>query len=202
MRANNGTTMPNTPLPTIRYPAGTRIVQVQPPQQAAVTFESPAINVMTDLAQVRAATIPPQSPLSQAELKMIHQGVRLLFVVSEMPSVDGIVTAGDLSGDKPLRLVHQQQLKFSDMTVSDVMTPLNDIDAIDIVALRRANVGQVVATLLKSGRPHLLVTEQVVGAPLIRGLISRTQIERQLGTQLMANEIATTFAEIEQALSH
>jgi len=195
-------TMPNTPLPTIRYPAGTRIVQAQPPQHGAVSFESPAINVMTDLTLVRAATIPPQSPLGQAELKMIHQGVRLLFVVSEMPSVDGIVTAGDLSGDKPLRLVHQRQMKFNDMTVSDVMTPLNEIDAIDIVALRRANVGQVVATLIRSGRPHLLVTQQMDGAPLIRGLISRTQIERQLGTQLMATEIATTFAEIEQALSH
>ena len=43
---------------------------------------------------------------------MIHQGVRLLFVVTQMPGVDGIVTAADLQGEKPLRLVSQRQVKF------------------------------------------------------------------------------------------
>ena len=194
--------MANTSLPTFRFPAGTRITQAQPVQHPPVTLDSPALMVLTDLAQVRAATVPPYSGLAQAELKMMHQGVRLLFVVTDMPSVDGIVTASDLSGDKPLRRVHERHVKFQDLCVADVMTPLPEIDAIDYASMHRAKVGQIVATLLKSGRPHLLVVESAsTGEPAhIRGLISRTQVERQLGTQLQTTEIAMTFSEIEQAL--
>ena len=146
-------------LPTFRFPAGTHIVQVQPPQRGAVTLASPALDVFTDLAQIRAATVQPQSGLSQAELKMIHQGVRLLFVVSDMPSVDGILTASDIAGDRPMRLVTQRGVKYQELTVADVMTPLSDIDAITFASLQRANVEQVVNTLVSRGRPHLLVID-------------------------------------------
>lgn len=195
--------MAYNPLPTFRFPDGTRFAQSHPPQKAPVTLASAALAVMTDLTEVRAATVQPQASLAHAELKMIHQGVRLLFVVSAMPHVDAIVTAGDIAGDKPLRLVQQRQLKHSEITVADVMTPLSSLDAIDFASLERATVGQIVATLLKFGHPHLLVVESAPasGAARIRGLISQTQVERQLGTPLPSTEIASTFSEIHQALA-
>lgn len=195
--------MPHAALPTFRFPEGTCIAQAQPVVHGPVTLDSPAIEVMTDLAEVRAATTTPQMALLQAENKMIHQGVRMLFVVSEMPGVDGIVAAADLRGHKPMQLVHQRQVRFEDLTVEDVMTPLSDLDAIDFVALRRANVGQVVATLAKFGHPHLLVIEAASPASQarIRGIISQTQVERQLGKALTMTEVASTFAEIEKALA-
>lgn len=195
--------MTDTALPTFRFPAGTHIVQVQPPQHGPVTLASPAMEVFTDLAQIRAATVQPQTSLGQAELKMIHQGVRLLFVVSDMPSVDGILTAADIAGDRPMRLVNQRQIKFHELTVADVMTPLFEIDAITFASVQRATVEQVVATLVHRGRPHLLVidSETADGSPRIRGLISQTQVERQLGRQLPSTGMAQTFAEIEQVLA-
>jgi CBS domain-containing protein len=197
-----GIIMPHTALPTFRFPEGTCIAQAMPKQHDHVSLNSPAVHVMTDLAAVRAATIEPRTSLAQAEQRMIHQGVRLLFVVSEMPCVDGVVTARDLQGDKPLRLVNQRQVKHSDLTVLDVMTPLSEIDAVDYASLERAKVSDVITTLLKFGRPHLLVIEDATEktAARIRGIISQTQLERQLGKALPATEIATTFAEIEQAL--
>jgi CBS domain-containing protein len=190
-------------LPTSRFPAGTHIVQVQPPQHGPVTMDSPALEVFTDLAQHRAATVQPQTSLVQAELKMIYQGVRLLFVVSDMPSVDGILTAADIAGDKPMRLVHQRQIKHDDMTAADVMTPLADIDTITYAALQRATVAQVVATLVRCGRPHLLVIDSGTSdrTPRIRGLVSQTQVERQLGRALPVNTMAQTFSELEQVLA-
>lgn len=195
--------MAHNPLPTYHLPAGTRVAQAQPPLKAAVTAASPALDVMTDLTEVRAATVPSQTSLPAAEAKMIHQGVRLLFVVDHMPDVDGIVTASDIQGDKPLRLVQQRQLRHDEITVADVMTPLAALEAIDFDALARATVGQVVATLLKFGRLHLLVVERTAasGAARIRGIVSKTQVERQLGTPLPALEVAATFSEIRQALS-
>lgn len=190
-------------LPTFRFPAGTHIVQVQPPQHGPVTLDSPAIEVFTDLAQIRAATVQPQTSLDQAELKMIYQGVRLLFVVSDMPSVDGILTSADIAGDKPMRLVHQRQIKHEDLTAADVMTPLADIDAISYAALQRATVAEVVATLVQRGRPHLLVIDADTAdrAPRIRGLVSQTQVERQLGHRLQVTAMAQTFSELEQVLA-
>ena len=190
-------------LPTFRFPASTHIVQVQPPQHGPVTLGSPALEVFTDLAQIRAATVQPQTSLGQAELKMIYQGVRLLFVVSDMPSVDGILTAADIAGDRPMRLVHQRQVKYQELTAADVMTPLSAIDAITFASLQRATVEQVVATLVQRGRPHLLVvdSETADGSPRIRGLISQTQVERQLGHPLPVTAMAQTFSELEQVLA-
>eukprot|EP01030_Chromulinospumella_sphaerica_P020352 gene20352-20264_t len=190
-------------LPTFRFPAGTHIVQVQPPQHGPVTLDSPAMEVFTDLAQYRAATVQPHTSLDQAEPKMIYQGVRLLFVVSDMPSVDGILTAADIAGDKPMRLVHQRNARHEDLTAADVMTPLAEIDTITFVALKRATVEQVVATLVLRGRPHLLVVDSDTPdrAPRIRGLVSQTQVERQLGHALPVNPRAQTFSELEQVLA-
>ena len=195
--------MPNSALSTFRLSAGTSIAQAQPSQQERVTLESPGMAVMTDLIQVRAATVQPGAALGQAELMMIHQGVRLLFVVTHMPGVDGIVTAADLQGEKPLRLVSQRMVKFEDLCVADVMTPLPDMDAIDFASLRRANVAQVIAALVNTGRAHMLVIESASAtAPMrIRGVISKTQIERQIGALLPVTGMATSFAEMSATLT-
>ena len=194
--------MPNSALSTFRLSAGTSIAQAQPSQQERVTLESPGMAVMTDLIQVRAATVQPGAALGQAELMMIHQGVRLLFVVTHMPGVDGIVTAADLQGEKPLRLVSQRMVKFEDLCVADVMTPLPDLDAIEFASLRRANVAQVIAAMVKTGRAHMLVIEPAsAAAPMrIRGVISKTQIERQFGAQLPVTGMANSFAEMSAVL--
>jgi CBS-domain-containing membrane protein len=190
------------PITTSRFPSGTCISQAMPRTPAAVTIESPAVDCMTDLAQVTAATIEPGLSLRQAEKSMIHQGVRLLFVVTAMPCVEGVVTAYDLQGHKPLQLIAQRSVQYKDLCVADVMTALSDLDTIEMKALRTANVGQLMSTFSKTGHLHLLVLEAAsLDAPArIRGLISKTQIQRQLGQASDSVEIASTFTELSRAL--
>jgi CBS domain-containing protein len=192
-------------LPTFRFPDATCIAQAQAGAklQREVTLDSPALWVMTDLTEVRAATVSPEMTLSEAERTMIHQGVRMLFVVARMPCVDGIITAAAIAGDKPLKLIQQRRVRRDDLCVHDVMTRLADLDVVPFEDLERVTVAAVVSTLLKFGRPHLLVVERAThDTPArIRGLISHTQVERQLGLHLPMLEIATTFVEIEQALA-
>ncbi|CAN5867575.1 hypothetical protein BH11PSE8_BH11PSE8_05690 [soil metagenome] len=196
--------MSGSALPTFRFRPGARIVQVQTPHSPAVTLASPALDVMTDLTRVKAATTEPLASLRQAELRMIHLGVRLLFVVTEMPSVEGLVTASDLRGDKPMRLVNQRGAHYDELTVGDVMTELSQLYAVDLSALRSATVGNVVETLRKYGRQHLLVVQRDdPDSPMsIRGVFSQTQVERQLGTPIDMVEIAMSFAEIGAAIAH
>jgi CBS-domain-containing membrane protein len=194
--------MTNAALPTFRFPEGTCIAQAQPAPATPVSMGSPAIEVMTDLTVVIAATVHPQMSLAQAESKMVKDGVRMLFVVAEMPCLDGIVTVTDIHGPNAMQLVQQRQIRHGELHVDDVMTPLKDLDAIEFASLQRANVGQVVATLKQFGRHHLLVIEDATptSPARVRGIISESQVQRQLGTPLHHTSIATTFAEIERAL--
>jgi len=189
-------------LPTFRLQHGTTIAQANPWNLSPVTLDSPALQVMTDLTQVKAATTQPTTTLRQAEQLMIYQGVRMLFVVTDMPSIEGLITTTDLRGDKQMRLVRERGLHYDELCVADVMTPLDALDAIDYELLRTAAVRHAVATLARLGRNHLLVVERATAQTprRVRGIVSRAQIERQLGAAIDVTPIARTFAEIERAL--
>jgi CBS-domain-containing membrane protein len=194
--------MSHPALSTYRFAEGTCIAQATPPEAARVSLDSPATAVMTDLVNVRAACIGPQASLDAAEQRMRESGVRMLFVISDMPCVDGIVTLSDLQGSKPIRLIQAQGLTRTELTVKHVMQALSDIDAVDFEALGRATVGSVVAALQHYGHAYLLAVEAATrGAPpRIRGIFSAAQVERQLGVPLNSVEVAATFAEIATAL--
>ena len=189
-------------LPTFRLHPGVSLAQVQPQAQGAVTLESPALQVMTDLTLIKAATTHPSTSLRQAEQMMIYQGVRMLFVVSDMPALEGLITTTDLGGDRAMALVAERRVRHDELSVADVMTPLSMLDAIDLEQMRNARVGNTVATLKRFGRNHLLVVQAASAhTPLrVRGVISRAQIERQLGVALDIAPIASSFSEIERAL--
>jgi len=195
--------MPNdAALPTFRLDAGTSIAQAEPWLTAPVTLDSPALAVMTDLTLVKAASTPPATTLVQAEQLMIYLGVRMLFVVTAMPAIEGLITTTDLRGDKPLRVVTERHLHYDELCVGDVMTPLETLDAIDYARLKTARVGQLIATLQRFGRNHLLVVESAgeTTPRRVRGVVSRSQIERQLGQPIEITPIASSFSEIERAL--
>jgi hypothetical protein len=134
---------------------------------------------------------------------MIYQGVRMLFVVTDMPSVEGLITTTDLRGDRQLRVVHDRHMRYDELCVADVMTPLAMLDAIDFADLKTASVSNMIATLKQLGRNHLLVVEGApdTGRQRVRGVISRAQIERQLGAVIDVTEVASSFAELGQMLA-
>jgi hypothetical protein len=119
-----------------------------------------------------------------------------------MPCILGLITSTDLDGDRPMQQITRRGVVFADLTVQDVMTGLPDLDVIDLVELTRASVGRMVATLQQVGRRHLLVLQAASqdGPALVRGVVSQTQIERQLGRSIGADVRASTFAELQQAL--
>jgi len=193
---------PAAALPTFRLERGTAIAQADVSSDAPVTLDSPALDVMTDLTRVKAATTHPATTLRQAEQLMIYQGVRMLFVVTAMPAIEGLITATDLDGDKRMRVVHERNLHYDELCVADVMTELASLDAIDYARMRVASVGNAIATLQRLGRNHLLVVEAATSRTprRVRGVVSRSQIERQLGTGIDVTPIASSFSEIERAL--
>jgi hypothetical protein len=82
------------------------------------------------------------------------------------------------------------------------MTPVDRLEAVDFDDLSHARVGHVLETLKARGRQHALVIENVKGQQMVRGLLSLSQLSKQLGIDVEANEVASTFTEIEQHLAH
>lgn len=168
---------------------------------AHVTLDSPALEVMTDLRRIPAATIGPDVLIEEANQQMIVRSVRLLLVLDGQRHVLGLVTATDILGEKAVRVGQERGLKRSELTVRDLMVPTAQLDVVDLLDVLRAEVGHVVSTLKGSGRQHALVLENTVdGQQLIRGIFSASQIARQMGIPLQTTEIARTFAEIEAAI--
>lgn len=180
-------------------PGGTWLPKQEAP--AHVTMDSPALEVMTDLTHVPAATVDSGATLDAANRYMMSRGVRSLFVNAPEGRLQGLVTAVDILGERPLRVAQARGVTWGELRVVDVMAPVEAIAAFTLRDVLAAKVGHVVSSLKGSGRHHALVAEPLPeGGERIRGIFSVTQIARQLGEALEIPELATTFAEVEQAL--
>lgn len=169
---------------------------------AKVTASSPAIEVMTDLRRIPAATVAYDLSLAETNHAMILRGVRMLFVTDSNRRVVGIVTASDLLGEKPTRVARDRMMRHEELTVREIMVATEELDAVALSDVLRLEVGHVVATLKACGRQHALVVENgPEGEPMVRGIFSASQIARQMGIPLQTTEVARTFAEIEAAIA-
>jgi hypothetical protein len=172
------------------------------PAPSRVTMDSPAIEVMTDLAEVPAVTTEGSASLASANSYMMARGVRSLFVLAPDGRAIGLITATDILGERPMRVAQGRGATRGELLVTDVMTPIDAVVAMKLDDVRAAKVGHIVASLRQAGRQHALVAEALpTGEPRVRGMFSATQIARQLGMPLQISEVATTFAEVEQALA-
>ena len=181
-------------------------------QAAKVSIESPALEVMTDLARVTPATIRPQAPLAGANQFMITRGVRLLLVVDEREDVLGVITATDILGERSMLVATGRGMRRDELTVADIMIPAAQVEVIALPEVAAARVGHVLETLRRAGRQHALVVDfdvipakSLIDVPvrraMVRGILSLSQLGRQLGIVLQTSgEVARTFSEIEVAL--
>ncbi|ADJ27067.1 CBS domain-containing protein [Nitrosococcus watsonii] len=191
-------------LATHSLPEGTQVFRFLQNLPEKVTMASPAIDVMTDLRRVKAVTISSDLSIDSALQKMISEGVRLLLVTASDGAVIGAITAHDILGEKPIRLISQEHMPHSEIQVADVMTPRNQLEALDMEDVYQASVGNVVEVLREARRQHALVLDRGTEAtgPVVRGIFSITQIGKQLGMEIQATGRVQSFAEMEAWLIH
>jgi CBS domain-containing protein len=194
------------PLKLALLAPGARVAEPMPPGR--VTLDDPAFSVMTDLREVSAAVTTPEESIGQAHAVMIRRGVRLLFVIGpSAPGVPpagaalaivGVITATDLLGEKPMRFMQSHGVAHAEISVEDIMTPAEKLEALSLLDVSQMRVGHIVATLKNVHRQHLMVAEE--NGRRVRGLFSASQVARQLGMELQTFEVAQSFADIEAAL--
>jgi len=189
----------------IHHPLPMRAMRVgsvcRPPARQparSVRVDSPAIEAMTDMRSVALATTSRTASLHEADQVMRAWGVRLLLVVSADFVIEGLITARDTIGERPVTLLRERGGKFADLTVDDLMIPRAAIEVLDLETVRHSEVGHIVATLKDVGRQHALVVDRdsKSGEEFVCGIFSITQIGRQLGTNIPIFDVAHTFAQI------
>jgi CBS domain-containing protein len=163
-----------------------------------INVTASALEVMTDLRYVPAATIQDNIDLDTATQKMIARGVRALLVTNEADDVIGILTARDLMGSRVDQLINTGK-SVGDIRVHEIMTTQEQIETLSLNDVLHAHVGDIVETLKHSGRQHALVVESdpLTDKPCIRGIFSASQIARQLGIPTQGLLLSETFEQID-----
>lgn len=166
-----------------------------------VRVGSSALEVMTDLKYMPAATIGGLVDIEETTQVMIARGVRLLLVVNELQHVIGLITARDLHGDRYKAAA--EKAGTGSLPVSRVMTPCDAVEVLRFKDVLHAHVGDIIETLKGSGRQHALVVDDdaLSGQQKVRGIFSASQIARQLGISTVVSfDLAGTFAELDRHL--
>ena len=153
----------------------------EPPE--LIRLDGPAVTVMTDFKFVHPVTIDPTAAIDAALRKMKTAGVRLLLVTNETGEVIGIVTADDIMGERPIRIIEEARIQRPDINVSMIMTPQPRITVLKHLSVLNAKVGEIIETLRRLERQHVLVVDadESAGVQRIVGMFSTSQISKLLG---------------------
>lgn len=189
-------------LSTLELPSDTPIrnpIQKQP----KVSLTDPAIVAMTDLKNVTAITIDADSTIDLALEVMRHASVRLLLVVNKEELIIGIITARDISGEKPLKIIERERIRHDEIQVYQIMTPREELNFFDIEDIKHATVQNVIQQLNEAGRQHSIVIEKNEDQKsyCARGIFSITQIGRQLGMDVSPDGHVQSFSEFEKLIA-
>lgn len=166
--------------------------------------DSPAIEAMTDFLRISVVVVGADASVKEANTQMISRGVRLLMVTTADDRVQGLITARDILGEKPIQIAQARGCKRDELLVADLMTPIGNVDTLYFNEVLNARVVDILDALKRLGRQHILVedVETATGLPRVRGLFSATHIGRLLGVPVLGFELASTFSEIEAALAN
>ncbi len=171
--------------------------------QDSIGLHSPAMSVMTDFKAVNPVTISESVNVDSALEWMKHQHVRMLFAVDTKGSFTGVITARDIMGRRVMAYMQANGLPREDVLVKHIMISKNNLQALTFDQLQHAKIGDVMLTFKDSGEQHILVVDEgMAKVKRVRGIISASDISRQLKVGFEVMYEAKSFAEIERIITH
>jgi CBS domain-containing protein len=143
----------------------------------------PAIHAITDFTREHPVTVDEERQIDAALEDMIRFGVRAMLVLREQRIV-GLITSYDIQGERPLQFLQASNYsRHQDIRVGHIMTPWHKLLAVDWNSIQSARAGDLLHVLEEAEMTHLLVIEGGANknsAPIVRALVSRARLARQL----------------------
>jgi CBS-domain-containing membrane protein len=196
-----------TPL-TLSIPQNSiRLIRTPDQNPTLLSLDTPALEIMTDFSRTPAISILAAIQIDKALKQMIYSSVRLFFVVDRDFNILGSVTSYDIQSEKPMLYLQSRDCSIDscsreDITVQDIMTPVQQWRVINYSVLPYSTLGDIAETFKELGQRHLVVVETPrLGSQVIRGLYSASVLEKVLDMHIETTEPAKSFAEIKHALT-
>lgn len=147
-----------------------------------VTGKDPALLVMTDFHWHSSVTVSENSTIDAALDHMKHTGVRCAFVIDgKMSEVVGMITAYDISGEKPVQHMRLTSTPRSEILVKDIMQKIADWHVVNLKDIENATVADVLKVFTDSDVTHIPVMEtNANNEQRLRGLLSFAKVKRLL----------------------
>lgn len=174
--------------PAYRLQSGAAVTVPHPlrptPQHRLVRRSDSAVRVMTDFTASPAFTVSADCGIDDVLDEMFRRGVRALIALDEDEAVVGLVTSYDIQGVRTQqRLEADPARRREEVTVREILTPCGECPSLEWQWVESACIGDVLEIFRSTGAPYLIVLEASHESTpgLLRGILSRTRIERQLG---------------------
>jgi CBS domain-containing protein len=145
-------------------------------------LQDPALTVMTDFRERASVTVPDTALIDDALEHMRHTGVRCAFAIDDRRGiVVGLITAYDITGEKPMQFMQSEGIPHREVLVRDIMQEISDCRVADIKQLERATVAAVSNMFARNQFTHVPVVEtSETGEQRLRGLLSAAKVKRLL----------------------
>ena len=147
-----------------------------------VTEKDSAIAVMTDFHWHSSVTVSENSTIDSAIDHMKHTGVRCAFVIDgKMSAVIGMITAYDISGEKPVQHMRLTSTPHAEILVKDIMQKIADWHVANLEDIQNATVGDVLKVFTDREVTHIPVMQTSANnEQRLRGLLSFAKVKRLL----------------------
>jgi CBS domain-containing protein len=144
--------------------------------------QDPALTVMTDFRERASVTVQETASIDEALEHMRHTGVRCAFAIDHRRSiVVGLITAYDVTGEKPMQFMQAEAIPRREVQVRDIMQEISECPVADIKQIERATVAAVSNMFAKNQLTHVPVVETSdTGEQRLRGLLSAAKVKRLL----------------------
>ena len=170
-------------IPVCSMPTCVRVTSTELPE--VVHLDDPAVFVMIDYNFRSPDSLNENVSMDDALSDMKFRGVHVMLVVNDAHCVVGVLSRDDLLGEKPITLIQTRRIERSQVVVSMLMTPVEQVPFFNIDDIKLARVGNMVSTLRSIKRHDALVINQQGDNPTICGLFHVSQINKQLHYDMM-----------------
>jgi CBS domain-containing protein len=146
--------------------------------------QDPALSVMTDFRERASVTVSETALIDEALEHMKHTGVRCAFAIDDQRRVVvGLITAYDITGEKPMQYMQSAAMPRREVLVRDIMQKISELRAANIKEIERVTVAAVSNLLSEKRLTHVPVMETgESGEQRLRGLLSAAKVKRLLST--------------------
>lgn len=167
--------------------------------EPTLDLTSPALKVLNSFTQKDPLRAHASTTIVDALKQTSNRCSDFILIVDDADKLVGITSSADLQSSKIMILAQRLNLHRDEVTLHDVMTPLNNLAGVSLQSISYACIGDALQTMEHQGMMFLLVTS---AEHEICGLISAREIAKKLHIPVNINPIANSFSEVMQHIDH